>query len=685
MAHLEKALGDSTNKHEEKLEALRAAHAKHTSEFARHAKAVEAASGHHATLQERVAFVENVLGDSADKHASELDVLKANDAKHDAAHGKFIRDLEAVKEVVHSTHSTLEQRIELLDGLMNESGSKHARELQTLKASHEKQAKELGVMKVNHEQHAGIAERMDYLERLVGDSADRHAQELQAIKDAHSKHGTIQNRHAKELEAAQAKHATLGERLEYLEKLFGDSADHHMKELQSLTDMHSKHLSAHRKLTLDFEALKASHAESSSSVAQVGELQRSMNNVTEQYSSELATLRAAHAKHATEFAKHAKEVGALPTQHATLRQQVDHLEKVLSDSGDRTSEQLRSLQESHAQQIEDLVSLKVQHTHHASLPERLSSLERRLGDTTDKHTKEMQALKAVYEKHSQELADTCELHSAVDERVKCLDSTLVSSSEKHLKELKAIKDTYSKHAKDIQDFREALAQHASLPERLEGLEQILRDAADAHARDLQALRLACAKHDAAAGKHTKELEALKAGHLQYATLEESICSLGAAVRDSAENHTRELGEAQKKHEALLSRFESDRAVRDKQHGSVRDLLTQEKGERSSSHNSVQDRLVSLEAMIGENLDKQAKEIAAAKDAQTQLLNDAKARDSHHGTLLERLNKVEKMVADSSSSYEKELRATHVTVDALICRLNMVKEVWSEDTPRTVAT
>ena len=38
---------------------------------------VEFAKAHHATLAERVKYVEQLLGDSADKHAAELEALKA--------------------------------------------------------------------------------------------------------------------------------------------------------------------------------------------------------------------------------------------------------------------------------------------------------------------------------------------------------------------------------------------------------------------------------------------------------------------------------------------------------------------------------------------------------------------------------------------------------------------------------
>uniref|UniRef100_A0A7S1Q4H4 Uncharacterized protein n=1 Tax=Alexandrium catenella TaxID=2925 RepID=A0A7S1Q4H4_ALECA len=134
-------------------------------------------------------------------------------------------------------------------------------------------------------------------------------------------------------------------------------------------------------------------------------------------------------------------------------------------------------------------------------------------------------------------------------------------------------------------------------------------------------------------------------------------------------------------EALLGRFDGDRAQRDRQHGALRDLLAQEKGERDSHHASIQERVVNLEGTLGSGLDKHAKEIAATKDAHAQLLSDSRARAAHHGTLADRVDKLEKAVADTGCRYDKELKMASASVEAVNRRLNMIKEVWSEDTPR----
>ncbi|CAE8681306.1 unnamed protein product, partial [Polarella glacialis] len=69
---------------------------------------------HNATLKERVEYLEKSLGDSADRHAKEIEeVRKAHrerDGKHDVMVGK-IEQLSREKEALHSKHSMMEDRL----------------------------------------------------------------------------------------------------------------------------------------------------------------------------------------------------------------------------------------------------------------------------------------------------------------------------------------------------------------------------------------------------------------------------------------------------------------------------------------------------------------------------------------------------------------------------------------------
>jgi len=230
-----------------------------------HSKHARDLEDHHATVEERINYVEKLLGDSADKHAKELKALKA-------AHDRHASDLSDVK-AGHAQHASLPERINYLEQLLGDSADKHAAELQALKeahakfvAAHGKHAKDLEGLKALHAHHATMGERMAYLEKMLGDSADKHYEELQALKAAHNKHADAMAKQGKDAGAALAQHASVAERISYLEKLLGDSADKHAQELEALRtahDMHGKELAswkdAHSKLSSESKAQTAKY------------------------------------------------------------------------------------------------------------------------------------------------------------------------------------------------------------------------------------------------------------------------------------------------------------------------------------------------------------------------------------------------------------------------------------------
>merc|ERR1719229_349490 len=159
------------------------------------------------------------------------------------AHDKHAKGLADALD----TRATMGERMRYVEKLLGDSADKHAKELKALKAAHDRHAADVASLKAGHDQHASVPERINYLEQLLGDSADKHSQELAAIKDAHAKflaaHGK-QSKDVDSLKALHAHHATMGERIHYLEKALGDSADKHAEELQALKAAHSKHADA---------------------------------------------------------------------------------------------------------------------------------------------------------------------------------------------------------------------------------------------------------------------------------------------------------------------------------------------------------------------------------------------------------------------------------------------------------
>ena len=55
-------------------------------------------------------YLEKTLGDSADKHLNELQKLKDAHSKHDAAHGRTAKKLDALR-AAQQHHATIAERI----------------------------------------------------------------------------------------------------------------------------------------------------------------------------------------------------------------------------------------------------------------------------------------------------------------------------------------------------------------------------------------------------------------------------------------------------------------------------------------------------------------------------------------------------------------------------------------------
>merc|ERR1712238_587648 len=143
----------------------------------------------------------------------------------------------------HAVHASLPERMAFVEKLLGDSADKHAKELRALKAAHDRHASDVSELKGGHAAHATLPERINYLERLVGDSADKHAKEVAALQEAHRKFAESHGKQVKDVEglkALHAHHAGVAERLDYIEKFMGDSADKHFEELQALKGVHRK-------------------------------------------------------------------------------------------------------------------------------------------------------------------------------------------------------------------------------------------------------------------------------------------------------------------------------------------------------------------------------------------------------------------------------------------------------------
>ncbi|CAK9114565.1 unnamed protein product [Durusdinium trenchii] len=200
---------------------------------------------HHATLQQRVEYLEKIMGESADKHTAHMKTLEELQGHRQDQLGRHSQMAESVerlrqeKEALHKRHSSMEERMRYLEQLMGDSADRHAKDLKAHK-------------EVQGQQHASLEERMKYIEKVLGDSAEEHAKllakhkkDLEDHKQSFLSHQRDFDEHRAQLKTHQAtieKHATLEQRLDFLEKAIGDSAQQHMKQLQAhKADVDQKH------------------------------------------------------------------------------------------------------------------------------------------------------------------------------------------------------------------------------------------------------------------------------------------------------------------------------------------------------------------------------------------------------------------------------------------------------------
>merc|ERR1712050_486065 len=153
----------------------------------------------HASVEERIKYLEKELGDSADKHAKALSTLEASHKKLegglDALHGH----VNGLGDTHEKMHATVEERVKFLEKELGDSADKHLkqiRELEALNDGHKKMGNRLddlhGHIKgmsdyVSSKHHFSLEERVKYIEKEMGDSAEKHARALEEDDANHKK------------------------------------------------------------------------------------------------------------------------------------------------------------------------------------------------------------------------------------------------------------------------------------------------------------------------------------------------------------------------------------------------------------------------------------------------------------------------------------------------------------------
>ena len=171
-----------------------------------------------------------------------------------------------------------------------------------------------------------------------------------------------------DIQTASAHPAPIPERVDYLEKLLGDSANKHWKEIQAPKAAHAECDAAHRSMSKDLEGLKGLHEHNATVAEHLQYLEQTLSDSADKRARELSGVRASHA------------------HHVTLSERLGYLKTLLGDSADKHERELEALKATHAKQAQDLGRHgKEAQAHHASMGERTSYLEKGPIDSADRH------------------------------------------------------------------------------------------------------------------------------------------------------------------------------------------------------------------------------------------------------------------------------------------------------------
>jgi len=706
--YLEKLMGDSADKHaalEEAHKALRDQHGATADSANKNLQNMTDKLEVHATLAVRVKYLEECLGESADKHSAAVDdlqkALDTLDGKHKDLHDLHHGDKSA--RDVH--HSSVGERLDYIEQLMGDSADKHREieEAHLAMQDHAGQTK-TGLDAAHQmvqdlanqlEEHATLQQRVKYLEEVLGENADKHAKHSTATEELHAALRELDARH-KDLKPGQFSDefnfSTLTQRMEYMEQLLGDSADLN-RDMGAAGSMLKKYrgqtkgFGSYKKVDELYNKLAANVSIDKRMSYIESFLGESAEKHTkhEQMTDELhKAVQALDGKHQDLDATHAQA-------HATTEQRLEYLEKCLDDSADKHTEMdeaQKTLQaahgntkDAHATLAERVVYLEKllgesadkALNHKSTTDERLAYVEGLLGDSADKHGKADAAVdklqkalddlhgkhKELQDSHNGEKSARDQHHASIADRLAYMEQLMGDSADKH-RELdeahKAMQDLHGATAdsasKQIGDLTTKLEEHATLAKRVKYLEEVLGDSADSHAKHASAVDDLQRALDALDGKHLDL-------HAHHASVGQRLDYMEKLMGDSADKH-REIEEA---HQALQNH-----------HGATADSASKQVDDltkKLEEHATLSERVKYLEGVLGESADEHAKHDSAVDGLQSALdalhgktkdlhdlhHGDKSARDEHHASVGQRLEYLEKLMGDSADKH-REIEEAH---------------------------
>jgi len=325
-------------------------------------------------------------------------------------------------------------------------------------------AKEMGFLKNNHDA-SSVAERISHVEDILCGYSEKHAQDLSS---AHNRLEQMQGRiliaeaYGPAIESLKKSHAAISkektdlnsglnlahervdqihERTDQLERLLYDVADKRAKEIEDLGVSHRTLASQTQARDKNFddtrdrlEQLMKSHENVLSSHSGFDDrfngLERALSDTSDRQAMEIASLKAAQAKHATEG--RARDV-----MHGSIGDRLTQLEKLISETSEKCEQELQGahsrLEQVHGRLQEERRARELHHSttrdhltaekdkrdmQQASLEERITTVT----DCTDKHLRDLEGLKGAHARHLEHTKSFHARHATIEERLDYIES-----------------------------------------------------------------------------------------------------------------------------------------------------------------------------------------------------------------------------------------------------------------------
>uniref|UniRef100_A0A7S4QQW2 Uncharacterized protein n=1 Tax=Alexandrium monilatum TaxID=311494 RepID=A0A7S4QQW2_9DINO len=456
----------------------------------------EAASLHaqHGSLCERVDALNSCLGNLAERHAGQLEVVRGAQAESlkqlADAHAGFAKE-------VGERLAACERHGSLLAHLQAE--------LAQHKDTHASFKREAVERVASCEQHGGL---IASLQTELAAHKDAHAS---LKREAGERLTVCEERHEasiadlqKESAALRSHEATLRERVEAVDSCLAGITERHAGQLEALKGS----LSETMKQLADTHANFKREADGRLAVCEQQKLR-----ITD-LQKELAGLRDERV-----------------AREAQLLDRVARFEVQLGDGLAKHGAALDDVKAASARQAHDTEAAAM--SRHAAAVERLEFLERAIGSAADGHRKDAAANGTKLEQLDSRLA-VCEAfhgqHSALCARVDGLEGQLGEYPRKLSLEAQALREVQARHSADLEGLRAASTQHGGAAERLAILERSLGSVTSKQSEALAKLdRLGDRLHQCEG--HGPAISELRRGQLAVAQLAEQVRVVEMGVQE----------------------------------------------------------------------------------------------------------------------------------------------------------